>query len=258
VVFALGLGGLFLLRGDLKAMYGKWIRDPRVYLAAGLCLQQAQYFFFMVPHFGPRHDIDVYFTVPIVAMLVGGILWEEVLRGRSEDLRRYFSLVAYPVLLGTSAALVTILLLSGLPNVYRGMAHKIEISPEGRMVQPDELLQALDGASVVSNDAPELYVYATFFSTIAAEIEYTGTEAKTFEVTQHFAGSMETIACEIRLNDEVVASWGGMPAAEQEEPVRFEVTLNPGRNMIAYSSTPVGEGLDGASIHIGVLEFSPQ
>ena len=257
VVPALGLFAFLLLRGELKRKRSSWMRDPRIYLAAGLCLQQMHYFFFMVPHFGPRHDIDVYFSVPLIAMLFGGILWEEALSPRSEKLRRRFSMIVYPVLLGTSAALVTILLMSGPPNVYRGMAHKIEILPEGGVVHPDEMLEALDGASIVSDEKPELFVYSTFFTTIAAEIDYAGTEAGDFRVTQHFAGAKETILCEIEVNHELVASWGGRPYAEQEESVSFMVTLVPGINRIAYSSAPVGDAMNDVSIYIGLLEFSP-
>lgn len=258
--FALLLGAVGLAALIPRARTGRptWLRDPRFWLSLALVGQQAHYFGFMVPHFGPRHDIDVYFSVPVIAMLFAGVVWRHVLSSAPAAARRAFSIIVFPLLLGHGAALSAILLFGGLPNVYRGMDHTIEVPPEGRVIQESELLKSLDGASVVNDDEPELFLYATFFTTAAAEINFEGEQPQRFEVTQHYAQANARTRAEIWLNGQMAATWGGRPRAAERNSVTFDVTLNPGLNRLAYKLAPVTDTGTEASAHLGRLVLRPK
>jgi hypothetical protein len=92
-------------------------KDMRWGLAATFAAQQIHYLFFMAPVYGPRRDVDLFFSVILAASFCAGIAWDWLLAGqerRSASQQRFLLL---SLTLGHSAVTLGTLLLYGLPAI---------------------------------------------------------------------------------------------------------------------------------------------
>jgi len=92
-------------------------KDLRLGLAAAFAAQQIHFLFFMVPVYGPRRDIDLFFSAVLAASFCAGFVWDWLLTGEEQRAASQQRFLLISLTLGHSAVTLGTLLLHGLPAI---------------------------------------------------------------------------------------------------------------------------------------------
>lgn len=107
------VAGLFLYRRLRPGL----IKDVGLVSVAILVIWQFVYFLLMIPKFGPRDDVDLFFSVYIASAFAAGLMIDVLVREAPPEVARLVRGVVFSICVGTSAFVLIYLMAPGIPAV---------------------------------------------------------------------------------------------------------------------------------------------